>query len=480
MQRGRRRNQPLIFENVEIETIGAEGKAIAKINGKVIFIPFVAPGDIVDVIVTSKRKSFYEGKALKFHKYSENRAKPFCQHFGTCGGCKWQHIPYEQQLFYKQTQVRDQLERIGHVEVEEYKPIVASQRQTEYRNKLEFTFSALKWTTEKPESMTDIELEDRRALGFHIPQRFDRVLDIEKCYLQAEPINIIRNALKEFAKDKNFSFYNSRTKTGFLRNIMFRNTLDNQLMVVCVFGENKTADIKQVMSFLENNFPEITSLHYMINLKQNDSFDNLESVSWSGNPFIFETLESPDKNFPNLKYQISPLSFFQTNSQQTYQLYKTAFDFAQFKGHEVVYDLYCGLGSISIFISRNVKKVVGIEYVEQAVADAKINCEINKVENAEFFSGDIANVLDNDFVEKNGIPDVIITDPPRSGMHPKVVNQILEIAPQRIIYVSCNAATQARDIQMLESKYKAVAAQPVDMFPHTHHIENVVLLEKKQ
>lgn len=468
--RKKERSAPLIIENVEILDAGAEGNAIARHNDMVIFVPFVVPGDVCDVRIVSRKRRFLEGRAVKFHKYSDKRTKPLCQHFGVCGGCRWQNMDYNQQLHYKQKQVLDALTRIGHIENPDILPILPSPDVYHYRNKLEYTFSAFRWLTAE-EIGDGNENINRDALGFHIPGMFDKVLDIETCYLQPEPTNALRNGLREFAKTKGYSFYNIRNFNGDLRNVIVRNA-HNDLMIIMVFGTDNQDVIKDTMLYLETAFRQITSLYYVVNLKHNDSISDLEPVHYKGEPYITGLME-------DLKFRIGPLSFYQTNARQAEEMYKLTREYAALTGKETVYDLYTGTGTIANFVARNAAKVTGIEYVEAAVEDAKVNSAINNISNTEFYSGDMAKVLNSEFISQHGKPDVIITDPPRAGMHEKVVQSILEAAPQRIVYVSCNPATQARDIALMAIDYYLVKAQPVDMFPHTHHVENIALLLRK-
>lgn len=467
---GRKRKNPLL-EKLEIIDVAAEGKAIGKHNEMVVFVPYLAPGDVADVQVTKKRKKFMEGKATKIHEYSKDRIEPICSHFTVCGGCKWQHLPYEQQLKLKQKQVVDNLTRIGKVELNNIGDILPSKKQTHYRNKLEFTFSASRWLTDDEVANSD-ETFDRNALGFHVPGRFDRVLDVKTCYLQDDLSNQIRIAVREFVTKEGFSFYHQRSNEGFLRNIILRNTNKGEWMVIVVFGEENMNDIESVMYFLKDNFPQITSLQYVVNLKVNDTIGDQDIKCFSGKEFIEEEMEG-------LTFKIGPKSFFQTNSEQALELYKVTRDFARLKETDLVYDLYTGTGTIANFVAKQCKKVIGVEYVEPAIVDAKINSENNKIDNTLFFAGDMKDILDDEFIAKHGRPDVIITDPPRAGMHTDVVNTILRAEPEAIVYVSCNPGTQARDLELLSVKYKVTAVQPVDMFPHTHHVENVVRLEKK-
>lgn len=465
---GRVRRKKPFFEAVEITGVAAEGKALAKVDDKVVFVPFVVPGDVVDLQVTKKRKSFMEARVTKFHKYAENRAEAFCKHYGVCGGCKWQILPYEEQLKYKNQQVVDALTRIGKIELPEITPILGSENIQYYRNKLEYTFSPHRWLTKDE---MDGEDKDMNALGFHIPGYFDKIVDIEHCYLQAEPSNKIRLALRKFALENELTFYSQRDNVGLLRNVVVRTSTTGEVMVIVIFGDDDSEKIEMVMSFLNKTFgSEITSLQYIINLKLNDSFTDLDVVSYAGNSFIYESME-------DLKFKIGPKSFYQTNSEQAYELYSITRNMAELKGDELVYDLYTGTGTIALFVSKKCKKVVGVEYVEDAINDAKENAMHNNIDNATFYAGDMKDVLTDDFVAKNGSPDVIITDPPRAGMHASVIETILRCKPKRIVYVSCNPATQARDLALLDKLYKVAKVQPVDMFPHTHHVENVVRLD---
>lgn len=469
MGRKEKREGPFIIENVEILDAGAEGKAIARYNDMVVFVPFVVPGDVCDIRIVSKKRRFYEGRAIKFHHLSDLRVDAVCEHFGTCGGCKWQNMLYERQLFYKQKQVSDNFTRIGHLDFPEILPIVPSGETEFYRNKLEYTFSTHRWLSADE---MDIEPEERdmNALGFHIPAMFDRVLDINKCWLQAEPTNLIRLGVKQLAKEKDFSFYDIRNFTGDLRNLIIRSSNTGDLMVIMVFGTENKQVIEEMMKYLSSNFPQITSLYYVINQKHNDTINDLEPVLYSGEGFITEKME-------DLQFRIGPLSFFQTNSKQAYKLYSITREFAGLTGNELVYDLYTGTGTIANFIAHQAGKVIGIEYIEPAVSDARLNSNLNNLENTVFFAGDMVKIFTPEFIEANGRPDVIITDPPRAGMHEKVVQRIMEAEPEKVVYVSCNPATQARDISLMTSKYRIARVQPVDMFPHTQHVENVCLLE---
>lgn len=469
------RRQLPFFENVTILDAGAEGKAVARVNDLVVFVAFCVPGDVVDIQVISKRKSYCEGKAVKFHHYSELRVDPFCEHFGTCGGCRWQNLSYEQQLKYKQKQIEDHFTRIGKFSFPAIKAILPSPLTTGYRNKLEYTFSDRRWLNADDMALSD-DQRQTNGLGFHIPTLFDRVLDINHCFHQPEPSNAIRLAVRDFTLAKGWSFYNPRSHEGFMRNLLIRNTLAGDWMVIVVFAYDAPKEISELMTFIADKFPQITSLIYVINTKQNDVITDQEMLLWKGETYITETMLSPVAGGNQLSFRIGPVSFFQTNPLQAFNLYKTAFDLAAFKGDELVYDLYCGTGTITNFVAPFVAKAVGVEYVPSAIDDAYINSKLNNIDNTVYYAGDLAKVLTADFVKQNGHPDVIITDPPRSGMHESVIKQILEIAPAKVVYVSCNPATQARDIALMIEKYEVSAVQPVDMFPHTHHVENVVLL----
>ena len=464
----KKRFSPFVIENIEISDVASEGLSIARHNELVVFVTNAVPGDVVDIKIFEKKKSFLKGTAINFRTYSSKRVEPFCEHFGTCGGCKWQYLAYNEQLFYKQKQVTDNLERIGKIEVSCVLPIIPSENTTYYRNKLEYTFSNKRWLNERDMDKRD-ELNDMNALGFHIPRFFDKVLDINNCYLQPSPSNEIRLAVKAYAEKEQLSFFDLRKQEGFLRNLIIRTTSKSGLMVILVlFYEDKTSR-ENILNYIYQEFPQITSLFYIINSKKNDSIADQELCLYKGNPYLLEEMEG-------LHFKISPVSFYQTNSEQACNLYKVARDFAQLTGNEIVYDLYTGTGTIANFVASKAKKVVGIEYVEAAVEDAKENSILNQITNASFFAGDMAKVLNNEFVEANGKPDVIITDPPRAGMHEKVIEQIIAMLPNRIVYVSCNPATQARDINLLNEHYKVTKIQAVDMFPHTHHVENVALL----
>jgi len=460
-----------VLENIEIIDLAAEGKAIAKVNEKVLFVTQAIPGDVVDVQITNKRKSFLEGFPVKFHRYSPDRVEAFCAHFGVCGGCKWQQLPYHKQLAFKQQQVIDNLQRIGKVDLPTIEPILASEDSTYYRNKLEYTFSAIRWLKKEEMNIAD-ENKDLRGLGFHIPKMFDKVIDIEHCYLQSSPSNEIRLAVRKFAIQNNFSFYHSRQQQGFMRNLIVRTSTTGETMVIVVFGHQDTEKQTALLQHIQSNFPQLTSLLYIINTKLNDTVFDLKVNLWHGKDHIFEQMEG-------LRFKIGAKSFFQTNTKQAYNLYKVARKFAALTGSETVYDLYTGTGTIANFVAAQSSKVIGIEYVQEAIDDAVENAKINEIENTHFFAGDMKDLLTPEFFALHGTPDVIITDPPRAGMHPKVVETMLNANAPKIVYVSCNPATQARDIQLLSSKYKVTALQPVDMFPHTHHVENVALLELK-
>ncbi|MDR3287215.1 MAG: 23S rRNA (uracil(1939)-C(5))-methyltransferase RlmD [Prevotellaceae bacterium] len=465
-----RKTQNIILNNVEITDIAAEGKAIAKVDGKIIFVPYAIPGSIVDVQIVRKQRNFLEGKIINIVKQSDKFVDAFCEHFGVCGGCKWQNLPYNEQLFYKQKQVADQLQRIGKLELPEINTIIASPKTTEYRNKLEFTFSCKRWITQREVDENAI-IENPNALGFHIPQLFDKVLNINHCYLQPEPSNAIRKAVYDFAIENNYSFFDIREKHGFLRNLIIRNTKRGAVMVIVVFAHDDETKRCVLLDYLQNKFSQISSLQYVINAKLNDSINDLEVIRYSGNDFLIEEMSG-------LQFKIAAKSFYQTNPEQVLNLYQTVFDFAGVDNSQTVYDLYTGTGTIALFLARQAKKVIGIEYVAEAIADAKRNAEINKIDNVDFYVGDMKDVLTHEFIDANGKADIIILDPPRAGIHPKVGEVILKAQPQKIVYVSCNPATQARDLTALTANYKISKIQPVDMFPHTQHVENVVMLVK--
>ena len=464
----RNKNLPT-YENVLITDVAAEGNAIAKIDDIVLFVEGVIPGDVVNVQITRKRKRYYEGRVLEIVTPSKDRLPAFCKHFGTCGGCKWQILPYEKQLFYKEKQAKDQLERIGHVSVEEFLPILGSECKEYYRNKLEFTFSNKRWIT-ADEVKTNAEITDSNALGFHVPRLFDKVVDIEHCHLQGDPSNQIRNFIREFALAHNYTFFDIRNHAGLLRNLIIRTSTNGECMVIVAFYEKQDEQINALLTALHEQFPQISSLLYIINQKANDTIGDQEVLTFYGKDFIIEEME-------NLQFKVGPKSFYQTNSKQAYELYKIAREFAQLTGNELVYDLYTGTGTIANFVARNAKQVIGIEYVPEAIEDAKINSQLNNITNALFYAGDMKDILNDAFIAKHGTPDVIITDPPRAGMHEDVVETILRAMPKRIVYVSCNPATQARDLQALSTAYIIKKSRAVDMFPHTQHVENVVLLE---
>jgi 23S rRNA (uracil1939-C5)-methyltransferase len=468
-----RRNKNKVFTNLDIIDAGAKGKTIAKApDGKVIFLPNAVPGDVVDVQTFKQRKGYYEGKAITFHKYSDKRTEAVCEHFGTCGGCKWQHMGYSHQLFYKEKEVINNLTRIGHLELPKITPIMGSKEQYFYRNKMEFSFSDSRWLTVEEIASTE-DLGNRNALGFHIPGMWDKILDVKKCWLQGNPSNAIRNAVKDFAIEHQIPFFNTRQQKGVLRTLMIRNSSIGELMVVIQLFKEDTTNRIALLDHLKTTFPEITSLQYIINGKANDTIYDQEVICYHGRDHIFEEMEG-------LRFKINAKSFYQTNSDQAYNLYKITRDFAGLTGNELVYDLYTGTGTIAQFVAKNALKVIGVESVPDAISAAKENAVLNKIDNVDFFVGDMKTVFNTEFIETHGHPDVIITDPPRDGMHKDVVAQILNITPEKIVYVSCNSATQARDLALLDSVYKISKTQAVDMFPQTHHVENVVLLEKRK
>ena len=473
MARKKKKDLPLL-EKVTITGFAAEGKALARVNDKVLFVPFAAPGDVVDVKVKRSRRNYMEGTIAFVHSRSPDRSEPFCNHFGVCGGCKWQHLPYEKQLAYKQSQVSDSLERIGKVDLShvEVLPVAASELTTFYRNKMEYTFSDRRWLS-REDIDSGREIPDMEALGFHIPGFFDKVLDIEKCWLQPDPSNEIRLAVKQFAVENELSFFDIRNNRGFLRNLIIRNTLDGEVMVVMIFGRDDPGQIEKVMSFIHRRFPGLRSLAYMVNAKQNSSLSDLQPVIYAGAEALEEKME-------DLRFMVGPKSFFQTNSGQARRLYDIVRGFAGMAGGEVLYDLYTGTGTIACYLASGAEKVVGIEYVDEAVEHARNNARLNRIENTTFLAGDMAEVFNEELMEQQGYPDVIVTDPPRAGMHPKVVGKIISSGADRVVYVSCNPATQARDTELLSSHYDVIKSQAVDMFPHTHHVENVLLLKRKQ
>jgi len=467
---GRTKLQSEHLQKVTIEKVAAEGKCLARVHNKVVFVSHVAPGDVVDLRVTKRKKRHFEAVPTHFHSYSPDRVEPFCAHFGLCGGCKWQHLPYQTQLAHKQAEVQDQLERIGKVALPPIAPILPSAQTQFYRNKLEFTFSHFRWL--EPQEVAQKEAAELRGVGFHVPGRWDRVMHISKCWLQPEPSNQIRLAIHNYALAHNLSYYNLKEQHGLLRGMVLRNTNTGQFMLIVQFGQEEPALIKGLLSHLQETFPQISSLYYVVNTKANDTFHDLDLQLFAGKPHIIEQME-------DLQFMVGPKSFYQTNAQQAYELYKVARNYAELQGHERVYDLYTGTGTIANFVARQAKEVVGLEYVPEAIEDAKANSQLNGIDNTRFFAGDMKDLLSADFLAQQGQPDVVITDPPRAGMHPKVVEMLLQAAPQKIVYVSCNAATQARDLALLDEAYQVTKVQPVDMFPQTHHVENVVQLVKR-
>ena len=469
-----RKKKPLpLLENITITDVAAEGKAIAKVDNLVIFVPYAVPGDVVDLQIKRKKHSYAEAEVVKVHQYSDKRVKPFCKHFGICGGCKWQCLSYEDQLFYKQKQVVDNLTRIGKVEIPEVSPILGSKHIKEYRNKLEFGFSNKKWLTQE-EFSSGQKFDNMDAVGFHIPGAFDKILDIDQCLLMSDINNRLRNSIREYTISHQLSFYDLRAQTGLLRNMMLRTSATGEIMLLmqfCIRTDEEQSQANQVLAHVHTNFPEVTSLLWVNNLKCNDTIGDLDIQTYAGTDYIYETME-------NLRFKVGPKSFYQTNTEQAYELYKVARNFAGLTGNELVYDLYTGTGTIANFVAKQARQVIGIEYVPEAIEDAKVNAQLNNLDNTLFYAGDMKDILNREFIEKHGTPDVIITDPPRAGMHTDVIDTILFASPQRIVYVSCNPATQARDLQLLSVAYQVKAVQPVDMFPQTHHVENVVLLEK--
>ena len=470
-----RKKKPLpLLENITITDIAAEGKAIAKVDGLAVFVPFVIPGDVVDLQIRRKKHSFAESEAVNFHQYSPDRAKPFCPHFGVCGGCKWQILPYELQLHHKQKQVEETLRRIGKVELPEINAILGSRKTQEYRNKLEFGFCNKKWLTNEQVASGEV-FDNMNAVGFHITGAFDKILDIEECHLMTDINNHLRNAIREYAFENDLSFFDYRAQQGLLRNMMIRTSTTGELMLLmqfCIHTPEEEAQAKDTLAFIHKTFPEVTSLLYVNNTKCNDTIGDLDVCTYFGTDHIYEEME-------NLRFKVGPKSFYQTNSLQAYELYKVAREFASLTGNELVYDLYTGTGTIANFVAHQAQKVIGIEYVPEAIEDAKVNAELNHLNNTLFYAGDMKDILTQDFINEHGRPDVIITDPPRAGMHADVISTILFAEPKRIVYVSCNPATQARDLTLLDEAYRVVKVQPVDMFPQTHHVENVVLLEKR-
>ncbi len=468
--RRKKANYPLI-ESLEITTLAAEGKAMGRYNDIVVFVPMTVPGDVVDVQIRTKRRRFMEGTVVNYVKKSELRTEPFCDHFGLCGGCKWQNLPYEEQLRFKSEQVRDQLTRIGHLEIPQIDPCLGSEKQQFYRNKLEFTFTPKRWLTY--EEIADENIIATPALGFHIPGMFDKVMDVEKCWLQPEPSNVIRLGVKEFCIENGLTFHDARAHTGLMRGIIIRTSSTGDVMVIVHFGEQLDEQIEALMSYIRDTFKEVTSLFYVVNLKLNDSIADQTPILFDGKDHIMEHMEG-------LHFKVGPKSFYQTNSDQAYELYKLTREMADLKSDETLYDLYTGTGTIANFCASRCKRVVGIEYVEEAIEDAKINSQINNIDNTTFYAGDMKKVLSDEFVEANGHPDVIILDPPRAGVDEPVIDVILRAAPERIVYVSCNPATQARDLALFDPHYAIERVQPVDMFPHTHHVENIVKLIRRR
>lgn len=470
----RKRKKNTVLERLLIEDYAAEGKSLGRWQGKVVFVERTVPGDIVDVFLYKNKKDWAEGYPLIFHEYSPRRSAPFCKHFGDCGGCQWQHVPYEEQLQFKQKQVKDALERIGKVPLPQFMPILGAEENRYYRNKLEYTFGSYRYIPEsefkKDENGVKPAAEALGAAGFHAKGLFDKVVDIETCYLQAEPNNQVREAIRKYAVEKNLSFYDVRHHTGYLRNVQLRICTTGEVMVNVIVGEDDDEKTSGLLNYLREAVPSITTLLYTVNQKKNDSLNDLEPITFSGKGYVIEKLE-------NFQFKIGPKSFFQTNTKQGERLYKVTRDFAELTGKETVYDLYCGTGSIGIFVSGGAKKIIGVEMIEEAIADAKENAALNNLADAEFFAGNVIDICNDEFFATHGRPDVIITDPPRMGMHPKLVQKILDIAAQLVVYVSCNPATQGRDLNLLGEKYEVTKVQPVDMFPHTHHTENVVQLK---
>lgn len=467
----RNQNKPF-YEKITISDIGAEGKSLAKVGDKVVFTTHAIPGDVVDLQVTVKKRKYEEARIVRYHHYSEDRAEPFCSHFGLCGGCKWQNLPYPLQLHYKQKQVGDQLTRIGRLELPGISPILGSSLNRFYRNKLEFSFSNNRWLTQEELGHRE-NISDRNVLGFHVPGMFDKIFHVEKCWLQPEPSNAIRNWIFEYARDNGLSFFDIKAQQGFLRSLIIRTSTTGEAMVILTFFHENQEKRTNLLRSLMQAFPGITSLHFVINSKGNDTITDQEVLLFSGRAYIEEEMEG-------LRFRIGPKSFYQTNSLQSLELYRKVRELAGLTGEETVYDLYSGTGTISLFLARHCKKVVGMEYVPEATTDARINADNNGIGNARFFAGDIRNLLNREFIGKEGHPDVVITDPPRSGMHANVVESIVEAAPSKIVYVSCNPATQARDLSLLNPYYSVTAIQPVDMFPHTHHVENIVRLIRRE
>ncbi|KXX69025.1 23S rRNA (uracil(1939)-C(5))-methyltransferase RlmD [Flammeovirga sp. SJP92] len=467
-----RRKKNIVLENVNIIDVGSEGKAIAKTEDNMtVFVTGAVTGDVCDLQVTKKRRAYMEARPIQFHELSDQRIEPFCEHFGTCGGCKWQMLDYKWQLHYKQKQVVDQLSRIGKVELPEITPIFASEETFEYRNKMEFTFTGNRWLT-KEEMESNTEGIEKRGVGLHLPGMWNKILHLNNCYLQNKPSDDIRKSVYDFIVKNDYTVYDQKEEDGFLRNMVIRTSSTGDIMVMLLFFKDDEEKRNALLDHIKEQFPEITSLLYVINGKRNDSYHDLDVITYHGLPYIEEEMEG-------LRFRVGPKSFYQTNSKQAYNLYKVARDFAELTGEEKVYDLYTGTGTIAQFVSKKAKEVIGIEYVKDAIKDAKVNTDLNGIENCKFFAGDMKDILVPSFIKKHGEPDVIITDPPRAGMDEKVVAQILKVAPKRIVYISCNPATQARDLALLDEKYKVTKVMPVDMFPHTYHVENVVALELK-
>lgn len=478
-----------ILENIRVENMAAEGKCVSRLEGRVIFIEGAVPGDVVDVSLTRIKSTFLEGKAVAIRKLSDKRAEPFCEHFGLCGGCKWQNLNYAEQLQYKQQQVIDNLERLGGLTLPALLPIVASQQTSHYRNKLEYSFTAQRWLTREEMNSpsprpSDTSLPGERegivrdeGLGYHLPKSFDKVFDVKNCYLQPEPSNSIRLAIRELALKNKIPFFDLRSQQGFLRTLCIRTAKPDQTMIILQVTSYNKEWLDLLLGMIAEKFPQVNSINYVVNSKKNDSFADLDVICWKGTPYITELMPKADGS-GMLQFRVGPKSFYQTNAQQAYELYKIAFGMAELKGDELVYDLYTGTGTIANFVASKAKKVIGLEYVAPAIEDAKVNAQLNGITNTDFLAGDIKDLLDDKFLQTHGRPDVIITDPPRAGMHEDVCRMLLKAAPEKIVYVSCNVATQARDLKILSEKYVITAVQPVDMFPHTMHVENVVALKK--
>ncbi|MBP5171195.1 MAG: 23S rRNA (uracil(1939)-C(5))-methyltransferase RlmD [Bacteroidales bacterium] len=463
-----------MIENVTVTDVAAEGNALARVDNMVIFMPFGAPGDVVDVQIVKKRKQHALGRIVRYVSRSAERVEPFCSHFGVCGGCQWQHLPYPAQLRFKQQQVMDNLSRIGKVELPEPRPILGSEKTVGYRNKLEFTFSDKRWRTyEEVASGQEFSPEDNLALGFHIPGMFDKVLDIDTCHLQEDFSNLLRRDIKAWCREQGYSFFNLRSQTGLMRNLIVRTASTGEKMVIVVFHDPEKDRIQALMQHIAATFPEITSLLYIVNDKCNDTIFDREVFVFGGRDYILEQME-------DLRFKIGPKSFYQTNSAQAYRLYSVVREFAALTGTELVYDLYTGTGTIANFLARQARQVIGVEYVPEAIEDARVNASLNGLDNTLFFAGDVKDIVNEDFLARHGAPDVLITDPPRAGMHEDVVHTILSARPRRVVYVSCNPATQARDLSLLDVAYRVTAIQPVDMFPHTQHVENVVCLDLRE